>query len=138
MVRSAKKILKGHATRQAGFTLLEVMISLVVLGVGLLLLSGAQLTTTRGNASGFKMTEAVSLAENGIQELQTLDFLDPALAAAVHSHGDITSHGNVVFSRNYTVSDNDPIAGVKGITYTVSWQENGPHAVTLFARTRQK
>ncbi|UCD85164.1 MAG: prepilin-type N-terminal cleavage/methylation domain-containing protein [Deltaproteobacteria bacterium] len=59
-----------------GMSLLEVMISLVILAVGLLGLSGLQITAMEGNRFAGDMTQATNLALNTAEELRGLSF-DP-------------------------------------------------------------
>jgi len=51
--------IKHHTNRQTGFTLLEVMISIFILGVGLLGLAGLQVTGLKSNHSAQLRTEAI-------------------------------------------------------------------------------
>lgn len=135
----------------SGLTLLEVMIALVILSIGLLALSGMQITSIRANGSGFKSTTAVSLADQRMQQLKNLSFSDPSLTAGAHPEAPVTvsvgtSNGinGVVYGRSYVVCDiNNPcpaitstglIAGVKLIAYTVTWNDGGAHSVSLLTR----
>ena len=54
----------------AGFTLVESMLTLAIMSMGLLALAGLQITALRGNALARKMTTAVSIAEQRIEERQ--------------------------------------------------------------------
>jgi type IV pilus assembly protein PilV len=126
---------------QSGLTLLEVMIALVILSIGLLGLSGMQITSINANGSGFKSTTAVSLADQRMQQLKNLSFSDASLTAGVHAEAPLrvsvgTSDGvhGVVYNRSYTVTDSSPIAGVKLIAYTVTWTDGGTHSVSLMTR----
>ncbi len=57
-----------------GMSLLEVMISLVILAFGLLGLVGLQITAIEGNRFAGDMTEATNLALNRLEELRGLSF----------------------------------------------------------------
>jgi len=124
-----------------GLTLLEVMIALVILSIGLLALSGMQITSIQANSSGFKSTTAISLADQRMQQLKYLSFSSASLTAGIHAETPMTVsvgtsdgvHG-VVYNRSYTVTDNSPITGVKLIVYTVTWTDNGNHTVSLLSR----
>lgn len=56
--------------REAGFTLLEVTIALVVLAFGLLTVASAQIHAMRGGRSGRHTTYAVALAQTQMEQLQ--------------------------------------------------------------------
>lgn len=49
-------------SRQAGFTLLEILVALVILSIGLLGLAGLQATGLRSNHSGYLRSQATILA----------------------------------------------------------------------------
>ncbi len=49
------------ATKQTGFTLLEVLVAMIVLSIGLLGLSGLQTTSVRSNHSAFLRSQATTL-----------------------------------------------------------------------------
>jgi type IV pilus assembly protein PilV len=136
---------------ERGLTLLEVMIALVILSIGLLALSGMQITSIKANGSGFKSTTAVSLADQRMQQLKNLSFSDASLTAGTHAEVPLTVsvgtsdgvHG-VVYGRSYLVCDINNtcpaitstglIAGVKLIAYTVTWNDGGAHSVSLITR----
>ncbi|MCK4742597.1 MAG: type IV pilus modification protein PilV [Sulfuriflexus sp.] len=52
----------SHTQKQKGFTLIEVLISLLILGIGLLGLSALQLTALRHNTSAYNRSVATALA----------------------------------------------------------------------------
>ncbi len=54
----------------AGFTLVESMLTLAIMAVGLLALAGLQITALRGNALSRSMTTAVSIAEQRLEQLK--------------------------------------------------------------------
>src|SRR5207245_10674473 len=60
--------------REAGFSLIEVMISLVILAIGVLALTELQLTVTKGNGSSSTMVTAISLAEQKMESLKTASY----------------------------------------------------------------
>jgi type IV pilus assembly protein PilV len=118
-------------------TLLEVMVALVILAVGLLALSGMQMAAIRANGSGFNSTTAASLADQRLEQLKddALSFSDGSLTVGTHAEADVTDSMNMVYTQSYTVADNNPITGVKLITYTVSWTDRGlTHRVSLMSR----
>jgi prepilin-type N-terminal cleavage/methylation domain-containing protein len=70
LMRSGARREKGRARR--GFSLLEVVIVLGLLGVGLLALAAMQLQALRGGRSGQVDTYATSLAQDRMERLQRL------------------------------------------------------------------
>lgn len=126
-----------------GLTLLEVMIALVILSIGLLALSGMQVTAIRANGSGFMSTKAISLAELQLRQLKSLSYSNVNLvgspAGVVYAAGPYAGaytdpNSSVVYNQTYTVWEPAPIAGVKLIAYTVTWTDGGTHSVSLMSR----
>lgn len=64
---------------QAGFTLVEVLIALVLFSVGILAVNAMQITSIGGNTKARRYTEAVNLASERMEALLALDFDDPEL-----------------------------------------------------------
>jgi len=59
---------------QAGFTLLELLIALVVLAFGLMGVSGMIVSSVRGNAFGNQMMQANALAQKKIEDLRNVTY----------------------------------------------------------------
>jgi len=106
---------------QKGFTLLEVLISLIILSVALLALAGLQITSIRGNAFGGTMTEAITLAKDKVEDMKRHDWDN------VVSGSDTQVVRGKSYARNWQVQTS---ANTKQLTVTVSW-DNGNHQVLL-------
>jgi type IV pilus assembly protein PilV len=124
---------KRRRRTERGLTLLEVMIALVILAIGLLALSGMQITTIHANGSGFKSTTAVSLADQGLQKLKNHPYADAALTIATHNDPIVTVNG-VAFTPSYSVQADPVVGDVKLVTYTVTWIDGGTHSVSMATR----
>ena len=61
--------LPGPSRRQRGFSLIEVTIAFTILGVGLLVLAGAQLRAMGGNQSGRHLSQGSLIAQNQLEQL---------------------------------------------------------------------
>ena len=53
-------------TNVKGFTLIEVLIGMVIFSVGILAVAALQVSSTKGNSSARRITEATALAESQI------------------------------------------------------------------------
>jgi type IV pilus assembly protein PilV len=99
-----------------GFSLMEVMISLVILAIGVLALTQLQLTVTQGNGSANTMTTAVSLAEQKIESLKTASYT----TIQSESPTAVTASDGRTYTRQVIVTNNQPMVNVKTVQVLVS------------------
>jgi type IV pilus assembly protein PilV len=59
-------------TESKGFTLIEVLITLVIMAVSLLALATLMATTTKSNSYGSHITEAATFAQDKLEELRAI------------------------------------------------------------------
>lgn len=104
-----------------GFTLVETMIALFILAFALLAIGQMQIMAIQGNTLGNRMTAAVTLAQDKIEELRGLSYSQ--IVSGEDSSG--------VYTRVWDVQDDTPATGLKTVTVTVSWQDTIPHQVSL-------
>jgi len=129
--------------RQRGFTLLEVLISMVVLSIGLLGLAGLQVTSLKNNNSSYQRSQANLLANEIIDRIRAnragleLGYYDDLLGGTISYQACITSGCTTVqeiadydaFLWSTEVADRLPLGtgsvtgnGADSIfTITVSW-----------------
>lgn len=130
--------------KEKGFTLIELMIAMVVLGIGILALIQMQVAAMSGNSSANQMTIATTLAQDQIERLKRLSFFDAALADANAGNNgaltnptddesfDQTDAGNPInessgttglrrYRRFWSIADDTPIQGVKTVVVFVYW-----------------
>ena len=60
-----------------GLTLLEVLAAIAILAFGLLAIATMQATSVKGNSQAIGITEAVSLAQDKVEQLMRLPYDDP-------------------------------------------------------------
>jgi type IV pilus modification protein PilV len=109
-----------------GFTLIEMMVAILLIGVGLMGVAALSTTVTRANQQSAAITAASSLAQERIERFRTEDY------AAIASGSDTRTLDGITYSRSWTVTANDPAAGLKTIAVTVSWTTRGrTHQTTL-------
>ena len=101
-----------------GFTLIEIMIALVILSIGLMALAGMQVSAINGNAFSKRMTTAVSIAEQTIEQLKNTPFNNIQSQSASP-----ISQSNLNFTRQVTVINDSPIANTLTATVTVTWMD---------------
>ncbi len=70
------KIVKND---QSGFTFIEMMVAIAILGVGVLAIVGLQTRTMSSNSKSQRQTEAYTLAMDTVESLMAADFADPLL-----------------------------------------------------------
>ncbi len=123
-----------------GFTLVELMISMVVLAVGILGFMFLQARSIEGRVFSREMNRAVSLAQQQMDILLETDFDNPLLDSGSHptstedtidgtNDGQLTiNFQNFLYAITWTIndsmdldSDGFPDADFKGITVVCQW-----------------
>jgi prepilin-type N-terminal cleavage/methylation domain-containing protein len=112
-----KELLKNAS----GFSLIEVLMSIVILAVGLLGISLMQAHFADGNASSRQMIRATDVAMDHIEDLTNISNLgDEDLNTGFHTKT-ITTYP-IDYEVDWTVTDNGD--GTLSIEITVRWEEN--------------
>ena len=111
---------------QKGFSLIELLITLVIMAVGLLAMAEMQIASIRGNSFNNSLATATAHAQNKLEELTKLPYTDSDLDSGNHNEG---SSPSSIFSRVYSI--NDLSSTMKLITVTVQWTDAMGHAVSL-------
>jgi type IV pilus assembly protein PilV len=104
---------------ERGVTLLEIMVALVIFGIGLVVAVRTIPESTAKTSRSRNLTIAVNLAQEGIEELMGRPFNDADLTAGTHADPDNPLRGH--FDRNWTVSDATPVTGMKSISVSVTF-----------------
>lgn len=98
-----------------GFTLLELMITLVVLAIGVLALGQLMPAGSRAMNRSRSVTSGTAFAAQKLEDLKALAWTDASLAAGTHTD----TSGK--YARTWIITDNTPLAGTKKVEVTVSW-----------------
>jgi type IV pilus modification protein PilV len=115
-----------------GFTLLEVMITVVILVIGLLGLAGLQIMAIKGNSFGQQMSVASTLAQNQLEQLRRISY-DSLSDGSSDGNDQYTDAANgVTYNRQWAAVTDVSHPDWLTLNVTVSW--TGPtagRAVTL-------
>lgn len=99
----------------AGFSLLEVLIAVVILAIGLLGVAAMQLNAIGGNAYGSKLNGATECIQVKIEALRNLTYDE-----VVNEEEDEDENG---FTRKTIVQNDTPETGAKTVEVQVSWTD---------------
>jgi type IV pilus assembly protein PilV len=124
---------KQQSHNDAGFTLIEVLIALMVFSIGILGISLMQLQAIRGNSVANHLTEATVFGSDQIEQMLSWDYDDNRLSdnnAYTMPDGN-PADGHQADSDNFCqaywqINDNTPpVPGSKTIDVTVFWNQKG-------------
>jgi prepilin-type N-terminal cleavage/methylation domain-containing protein len=108
-----------------GFTLIEVLITLIILAVALLALAGMMVATTRNNSSGAHITEAATFAQDKMEELRATRW-ETILEGT--NKDKVKSSTGIDYARDWNVVTN---GNRKTITVAVNWSDRVNHSIRL-------
>lgn len=120
----------GGSRGQAGMTLVEIMVSLVVLAFGLLGVAALQVRAITESSGGQHLTTASAIARNRIEELNRLDWDDIDSTAGAWSADTVVPDPDqtsiLTFNRAERITDDvaAPNETVKSIEVRVGWTDN--------------
>lgn len=109
---------------EAGFTLIEVLVSIVILTVGLLSLAQMMVLATSSNTLSGRMTSSAALAKEQLERLKAAPFYDDPRAQTrnpmLADGGDLdnTAAGYV----QYYDPDGIPLPAAAGAMFEVRWE----------------
>jgi Tfp pilus assembly protein PilV len=124
--------------KESGIGLIEILIAIVLFGMGISLamrtLPDSNVAMTRGR----NITKATNFAQEKVEELMAVPFSDGDLAAGTHADPEnpIERH----FTRDWTVTDDAPVQGMKTIAVSVSFQtasSDSTVTLTTFVTSRR-
>jgi type IV pilus assembly protein PilV len=119
---------RANRKAEAGFTLLEVLITMVLLAVGILGVGGLAITTVQGNDKSNRLSAATMLAQDKLEQVRTAGYTGAPALAGTEGYGAIAD--NTPFKREVAVADDTPTIWMRTVTVTVWWESDG-HSVTL-------
>ncbi len=126
-----------RASRQSGFTLVELLMTALIFGIGLLGLAALQVSTLRSNSGGRNRVTATALAEGCLSAAQAEGSLSWSFAA-----GALGATANFAGARPYTGANANGVFGQFDVNgqpvplndpaqvFTVSWARLAPTDAT--------
>ncbi len=127
-----------------GFTLLEVLITIVILSVGLLGMAALAAGTINGNAFSKNLSTAITLAQDKMEEIWEQDYSDIAPEGNASLSSPFANYEREVTVDTASFPDivGPPaqLIGMKVVTVIISWTDyGGTHNVqhkTILSRSR--
>lgn len=119
-----------NSLNSKGFTLIEVLVSLVILAISLLALAGLMTTTTKNNSVGGRLTEAATLAQDKLEELRATSWDNIPLNQA--SDNPETRPG-IQYQRTWIARLNAINPDIKEIDITIRWTDATSHSLRFFS-----
>lgn len=116
--------------RNKGFSLLEVLFTIVIILVGLLSLHAMTILAVQSISVSKKISTAVSLAQVAMEQMEESGYR----SAVSHTEAYGTLQGHPHFQRTVEVVEGEPEPGTKTVNVTVAWDNDirgGEKSVTL-------
>lgn len=108
---------------EQGLTLLEVLISFVILSLVLVSLLGSFAQSSRQNADTFRYNEALSLAQSKMEEIKKYNY-DSVVSVASTSFSSESDYAQFT-GMTYTVTVVNSGFNTKTVTVTVTYSDEG-------------
>jgi type IV pilus assembly protein PilV len=112
--------------KSSGFTLLEILIALIIFSIGILALTSLTVTATRTGSYGARMTEAVTFAQDKLEELKTNSW-DKVVSGADQETGPT----GINYARNWKVLEKET-RNLKTVSITIEWNDGADHSISFF------
>ncbi len=140
------RLIRSAARAESGYTLIEVMIAMAILGIGLMSIAVAQITAMKVSSRSKNLQQAMFLARESLDDFDAL----PPGAAILGAAAVIADPTNPIqigtdpsdgtrFNRQTTITPNDPETNLARVTITVTWNTSnvsGANQVQLTAVKR--
>ncbi len=122
-----RTLCKTHRHRSTqGYSLVETMVAMGVLGIGLLAVAQIVPAANRGLTQAQMRTNAVEAAQSRVDALRTMPYDAAGLTAGTYTESDGS------YTLSWTITDNLPVVGTKRVIMQASWTApNGIRSANL-------
>src|SRR5512139_1428431 len=110
---------------EKGFTLIEVMISLLILAIGLLGLMALTTTSVKVNSNANHLTWAYQTAQADLERLRSLPW------ESISNGSRAVTFNGVAFISTWAVATEGKI---KNVSLSVAWNDSGSHQIDVATR----
>jgi type IV pilus assembly protein PilV len=110
-----RHISKTRLKGSAGFSLIEVLISLSVFTIGILAVASLVISSINENALARRVTEATALAEDRLESMLALPYENIETGESIEG----------AYTVSWNVAEDIIVAQTKSITVIVTWQYRG-------------
>lgn len=100
----------------AGFSLIEIMISIAIIAIGLFAVMSVLIIVVKGNAHSNKSTTAVTLAQDKLEDFRNMDYDQITGTYTIY-----TIYNNPDYYLEVTVGTDTPIVNTKTVSVSVYW-----------------
>ena len=118
-------------TKSEGFTLIEVLITLVIMAVSLLALAALMATTTKSNSYGSHITEAATFAQDKLEELRAVPWGNIPIGTTSDQKSGSTG---ITYVRHLDTQEH---GNLKTITITINWADRTDHSLRVTSAMTQ-
>ncbi len=105
----------------AGFTLIEVLVAMVIFAIASAATVSLMYHSTRMVAENSSSSQAITVAQRVLEDLRTLDYEDIEDGSFSYTW----AAKNKTFNASWSVYEDAPEAGLKTIIVTVTWDGKG-------------
>lgn len=127
----------GNRQRQRGFTLMEALVSLLVMAFGMLAIAGFQVTLSRNADVAKQRTEATRLAQEKLEQLRSFPnltaYANQMVSSTIGTQETITT--NATYTRTWGVAAAGTVDTGRAVVVGVNWADRAGAAqqVQLFS-----
>ena len=115
---------------EKGIGMIEILIAMLIFGIGITAAIRTLPVSNRAASRSRNLSMATNLAQEKIEEIMSVPFASADLAAG--DHVDPDNPLDRIFTRTWRVTDDVPLAEMKRIDVTVSYESDNPdNSVTL-------
>jgi type IV pilus assembly protein PilV len=127
--------------RQAGFSLIEILVAITLFSVGVLGLAAGTISVTRTNQNSHLNASAINIAQAKFEDLKAMT----STAFAALSCPSFTSTGcsdsptasGKTYARSWQITADSPVTGVNKIDVRVNWADYANQSLTFTAAVLQ-